>query len=80
MRCSGQGPAGELLDWQRRDFRAGLLHVTPELSEQYTPQLLNCDISRESSNFRKGCYTGQEVVARMHVSGRGQKATAPVPK
>ncbi len=67
-----QGPAGELLDWQRQDFRAGLLHVTPELSEQYTPQLLNYDISGVI-NFRKGCYTGQEVVARMYYRGKAKK-------
>lgn len=66
------GPAGELLDWQRQDFRAGLLHITPELSEQYTPQLLNYDISGVI-NFRKGCYTGQEVVARMYYRGKAKK-------
>lgn len=65
-------PRGELLDWQRQDFRAGLIHVAPELSEQYTPQLLNYDLSGVI-NFKKGCYTGQEVVARMYYRGKAKK-------
>jgi len=65
-------PQGERLDWQRQDCRAGVVHVTPELSEQYTPQLLNYDISGVI-NFKKGCYTGQEVVARMFYRGKVKK-------
>lgn len=65
-------PQGEAGDWLRQEMRAGILHVTPELSEQYTPQLLNYDISGVI-NFRKGCYTGQEVVARMYYRGKAKK-------
>lgn len=65
-------PTGNFADWQRQEMRAGVLHVTPELSEQYTPQLLNYDISGVI-NFRKGCYTGQEVVARMYYRGKAKK-------
>ena len=53
-----------LAKWHALEMRAGEAHVTPELSEEYTPQLLNYDVSGVI-NFRKGCYTGQEVVARM---------------
>ena len=51
--------------WQREDVQAGIIHVDKRLSEEYTPQLLNYDISGVI-DFKKGCYTGQEVVARMY--------------
>ncbi len=69
--------------WQREDLRAGIIHVDPGMSEQYTPQLLNYDISGVI-DFNKGCYTGQEVVARMYYRGKPKQrmyllhATAPV--
>ncbi len=50
--------------WQREALRAGLIHVDAAITEEYTPQLLNYDISGVI-DFKKGCYTGQEIVARM---------------
>jgi tRNA-modifying protein YgfZ len=38
-------------------------------SEQFTPQMLNLDLVGGVS-FTKGCYTGQEIVARTHHLGR----------
>lgn len=61
-----------LNDWYAQQMRAGELHVTRELTEEYTPQLLNYDISGVI-NFKKGCYTGQEVVARMFYRGQAKK-------
>lgn len=58
--------------WNREALAAGSVHITPELSEKYTPQLLNYDISGVI-DFNKGCYTGQEVVARMHYRGKAKK-------
>lgn len=54
----------DLEPWLRADIEAGIVHVTPMLSEEFTPQLLNYDISG-LIDFKKGCYTGQEIVARM---------------
>lgn len=65
-------PETKLNDWYAQQMRAGELHITPELSEEYTPQLLNYDISGVI-NFKKGCYTGQEVVARMFYRGQAKK-------
>lgn len=62
----------ELAPWSRADIEAGIIHVTPELSEEYTPQLLNYDISG-LVDFKKGCYTGQEIVARMFYRGTAKK-------
>lgn len=63
-------PATDL--WRLEDIRCGRAHITPGTSGQYTPQLLNYDING-SVNFHKGCYTGQEVVARMYYRGSAKK-------
>ena len=54
--------------WHSADIEAGIVHVTPALSEEFTPQLLNYDLSG-LIDFKKGCYTGQEIVARMFYRG-----------
>ena len=38
-------------------------------SEKFVPQMLNLDIDEFGVNFSKGCYPGQEVVARLHYLG-----------
>ncbi len=59
-------------DWALACIEAGMIQLTPEQSGLYTPQLLNHDING-TVDFRKGCYTGQEVVARMHYRGTAKK-------
>ncbi len=49
-------------------IRAGVATVLPETSELLTPQDLNLSAINAVS-FKKGCYTGQEIVARMHYRG-----------
>ena len=68
----GEYRAGPGQDWLAAELAAGVAHVGPAISEQYTPQLLNYDVSGVI-NFSKGCYTGQEVVARMHFRGKPKK-------
>lgn len=63
---------GKFEDWVREDILAGIVHISPKQSEAYTPQLLNYDISGVI-DFDKGCYTGQEVVARMYYRGTPKK-------
>lgn len=58
--------------WDLEDIRAGILHITPDLSEQHLPEALNYDLSGVI-NFRKGCYTGQEIIARMYYRGTAKK-------
>lgn len=58
--------------WRRADIQSGVIHVDHTLAEEYTPQLLNYDISGVI-DFKKGCYTGQEVVARMFYRGVAKK-------
>ncbi|MEX0618697.1 MAG: hypothetical protein WDZ76_05700 [Pseudohongiellaceae bacterium] len=64
--------AGNSDDWLRQDIAAGIVHVDMQRSEQFTPQLLNYDIAGVI-NFKKGCYTGQEIVARMFYRGKAKK-------
>ncbi|MBT8146241.1 MAG: hypothetical protein KJN90_05265 [Gammaproteobacteria bacterium] len=58
--------------WRLEEIRAGIVHITPSLSEQHLPEALNYDISGVIS-FTKGCYTGQEIVARMYYRGTAKK-------
>lgn len=55
--------------WRLLDIRAGIGEVQPETQGLFTPQALNFQLINGVS-FRKGCYTGQEVVARLHYRGK----------
>lgn len=56
------------LDWELLDIEAGLPNVQPETKEQFTPQQVNLDLI-DGVSFKKGCYPGQEIVARLHYLG-----------
>jgi tRNA-modifying protein YgfZ len=55
--------------WHLQDIRAGLGHVQTETVAMFVPQMLNLQ-AIEGISFKKGCYTGQEVVARMKYLGK----------
>jgi hypothetical protein len=61
-------------EWLAADIAAGLPHVFAATSEQFTPQMLNVDLI-DGVSFTKGCYTGQEIVARTHHLGRVKRRT-----
>lgn len=54
--------------WQLLDIEAGLPMVFTDSKEAFTPQQLNLELVGGVS-FKKGCYPGQEVVARLHYLG-----------
>ncbi|RLA44991.1 MAG: folate-binding protein [Gammaproteobacteria bacterium] len=60
--------------WQLQLIRAGLASVTATFSEQLIPQMLNLQAT-DAISFSKGCYTGQEVVARMQYLGKLKRRT-----
>jgi len=62
------GPAA-LARWQIADITEGLPQVYAATSETFVAQMLNLDLL-DAIAFDKGCYTGQEVVARAHYRGR----------
>ncbi|MBU1192319.1 MAG: folate-binding protein [Gammaproteobacteria bacterium] len=55
--------------WQLLDILAGLPVITPETTDAFVPQMVNYQLIGGVS-FKKGCYTGQEVVARMQYLGK----------
>ena len=54
------------------DYYNRILRVTMETKEQYIPQVLNLE-KLNGINYKKGCYTGQEIVARTHYLGKIKK-------
>ncbi|MCM2971387.1 YgfZ/GcvT domain-containing protein [Larsenimonas suaedae] len=58
--------------WRLEDIDAGLCFLDGEQSEQWLPQMLNWE-ALGGISFKKGCYTGQEVVARAHYRGQVKK-------
>jgi len=55
-------------DWQLAGIRAGLPQVYPETYESFVAQMLNLDLLGGIA-FEKGCYSGQEIIARTHFRG-----------
>jgi folate-binding protein YgfZ len=62
-------PVGDRETWQRLDVAAGQPQVYAATSEEFVAQMLNLD-ALDAISFDKGCYTGQEVIARAHYRGR----------
>ena len=58
----------ELLQWNWLEVRSGVALVSQALVEEFVPQMLNYE-SIGGVNFKKGCYPGQEVVARSQYRG-----------
>jgi tRNA-modifying protein YgfZ len=63
---------GDEQSWQALDINSGIARIEPETIEEFIPQMVNYDITAHV-NFTKGCYTGQEVVARMHYRGKPKR-------
>jgi len=62
-------PEGELDDWLLGQIRAGIGQVMEQTRELFIPQMINLQAVGGVS-FKKGCYTGQEIVARMQYLGK----------
>ncbi|WP_240433451.1 CAF17-like 4Fe-4S cluster assembly/insertion protein YgfZ [Solimonas sp. K1W22B-7] len=62
-------PAAGFEAWRRADLRAGVPTVYAETREMFVPQMANLD-ALGGISFNKGCYTGQEIVARLHYLGQ----------
>ena len=50
----------------------GYPYIGPEQSEEFTPHMLNLDLL-DAISMDKGCYTGQEIVARTHYRGKTKR-------
>jgi folate-binding protein YgfZ len=68
-RLVAQLPEGTLNDWLLGQIRAGIGQVFGQTREAFIPQMINLQAVGGVS-FKKGCYTGQEIVARMQYLGK----------
>jgi folate-binding protein YgfZ len=66
---------GDVNQWQHAEHAAGLPWVMAATQDVFIPQTLNLDLIGGVS-FTKGCYPGQEVVARSHYRGTVKRRTA----
>lgn len=60
--------AGDTVEWLAQDIETGLPWVEAATQDLFIPQTLNLDLIQGVS-FTKGCYPGQEIVARSHYRG-----------
>ncbi len=74
-------------EFRARELAAGVAWLDSTTSEAFLPQMIGAD-AIGALNYRKGCYPGQEIVARMHYLGKlkqrpvlahSTSATAPAP-
>ncbi len=60
--------------WDYLEIQAGIPEIVPATQEAFVPQMVNLD-ALDGISFKKGCYTGQEIVARTHYLGKVKRRT-----
>jgi hypothetical protein len=76
--CAGAEPALPPLSaaaWEWLEVRAGIPRIVLATAEQFVPQMVNLEIVG-GVDFQKGCYPGQEVVARSQYRGTTKRRMA----
>jgi folate-binding protein YgfZ len=64
-------PAGRIEDWHLAEIRAGIPRIVATTQEAFVPQMINYEIPAVGGvSFQKGCYPGQEIVARTQYLGK----------
>ena len=58
----------DLSSWQAQDIESGIPWINKTTTETLVAQALNLDLTG-SISWKKGCFPGQEIVARMHYRG-----------
>lgn len=66
------GDITNINDWRLLNIATGRTEITAALSGQHLAQSFNLD-KTDVINFKKGCYPGQEVIARTHYRGKAAK-------
>ena len=61
------------ISWEKACLDSHLPEIYNVTSEKLVPQMLNLDINELGVSFSKGCYPGQEVVARLHYLGSAKR-------
>lgn len=77
----GNEAVGEIAEalaaWKRLDLRHGWPRLDASQREQWTPQQLSLE-RLNAFSVKKGCYPGQEIVARTHFLGQAKRALARI--
>ncbi|MDP2108302.1 MAG: tRNA-modifying protein YgfZ, partial [Rhodocyclaceae bacterium] len=69
--ASELGTAGQLGDWHLAEIAAGIPRIVAATQEAFVPQMVNYEMAAIGGvSFQKGCYPGQEIVARTHYLGK----------
>ena len=71
-RLTAKVPEGTVGEWDALPIEAGIARLEQATAGEFVPQNLNYDLTGHIS-FTKGCYTGQEVVARLHYRGKSKR-------
>jgi folate-binding protein YgfZ len=71
-KISAQAEAVNSSSWDYLNIQAGIPFIDVSSCEEFVPQMANMELINGVS-FTKGCYTGQEIVARMHYLGKLKK-------
>jgi folate-binding protein YgfZ len=61
-------------EWRLANIRAGMPQIYAQTQEMFVAQMLNLDLL-DGISFSKGCYTGQEIIARTQHLGRIKRRT-----
>ena len=64
-----QSPNADEVQWTLQEIRAGRPLITQATQDQFVPQMVNFEVIG-GVDFRKGCYPGQEIVARAQYRGQ----------
>ena len=65
---------GDEKTWDVADIQAGLPNLSPKTQNEFIPQALNLQVIEQAISFTKGCYIGQETVARAKYRGANKRA------
>jgi hypothetical protein len=66
---SAEAPNADELEWTLQEIRAGRPLITAATQDQFVPQMVNYE-KLGAVDFQKGCYPGQEIVARAQYRGQ----------
>ncbi|MCQ9123519.1 folate-binding protein [Rodentibacter caecimuris] len=60
--------------WHIADIQAGIPHLSAKMQNELIPQAMNLQAIEQAISFTKGCYIGQETVARAKYRGANKRA------
>ncbi|OOF59611.1 CAF17-like 4Fe-4S cluster assembly/insertion protein YgfZ [Rodentibacter genomosp. 2] len=61
-------------EWELADIQAGIPHLSAKMQNEFIPQAMNLQAIEQAVSFTKGCYIGQETVARAKYRGANKRA------